>query len=363
MGIIRPLKSLGRRALPAYIIDHIQSRLAAARLVAPAVVAHLPLLMRYFLNVRKGKTLVVLERSGGMGDLICLLACVPGLRAKHPNSWVALITPYGCAQLAVASKLCDAATETHTSFHHLLRYTCSPQCYYVPLLPDDRVPSQPQSRLHLAEEFAQVLGISADLDSVNLRVPERERGRMIKRLRAVNPEGRPIIVIHSGPTWPVRDWPIERWFELVEKIAAKGSVIIHVGMDFDSYRRRVQPRPIPNTINWVNALNLMGLTALLEQTNVFIGIDSGPLHIATALGVPSVGLFGPTEGRLRVHPRAQVAILTGTASCLGCHHRGSEPRHWRTGCVNNIACMAEITADQVFSAVSSALKGNDRGIE
>jgi ADP-heptose:LPS heptosyltransferase len=181
------------------------------------------------------------------------------------------------------------------------------------------------------------------------------RSRIIKRLRAVNPEGRPIIVIHSGPTWPVKEWPIERWSELVENVATSGSVIIHVGTDFDLYMRRVPPRLVSNTINWIDALNLVELVALLEQANVFVGIDSGPLHIATALGVPSIGLFGPTEGRLHIHPRARALIISGRASCLGCHHASAGPRHWQTGCPNNIICMREITSDQVFSAVSRAL--------
>jgi ADP-heptose:LPS heptosyltransferase len=315
--------------------------------------------MGYFVHVGlKGKTPVVLERSGGIGDLICVLACVPGLKVRHPNSWFALITPRGCVELVKASQLCDAAVETKTRFHRFLRDVCPPRCYYVPLLPDERIPPQSQSRLHLAEEFAQVLGTPVDLNAIKFKVPERVRSDIINRLRTVNPEGRPIIVIHSGPTWPVREWPIERWLELVKKVAATDDlVIINVGTDFNSDNASVPPRPISNTINWVNVLDLIDLVALLEQANVFIGIDSGPLHIATIVGVPSIGLFGPTEGRLRAHPRVPVAIITSTAGCLGCHHRSTGVRHWRTGCPNDIVCMREIATDQVLSAARRALNG------
>lgn len=363
-GLIRLLKSLVRQVLPVRALKYIQSGRTAVRLTVPVLVPHFSLLMRYFLNVGlKGKILIVLERSGGIGDLICVLACARGLRTKHPNSWLILATPYDCAELAMASRLCDAAIESQSSFYRFLRYVCSPQCHYCPLLPDERIPPQSQPYLHLAEVFAQVLGIPADLPSVKFRVPERVRGNMIKRLRAVNPQGRPLIVVHLGPSWPVREWPKERWIELVEKIAATGSVIIHIGTDFDSSMRRVPPRLMPSTIYWVNSLNVINTVALLEQANVFIGIDSGPLHIATALGITSIGLFGPTVGRLRVHPRASAAIITGRASCLGCHHRSTGPRHWRTGCTNDIVCMREIAADQVLVAVTRALNGTHFGRE
>jgi ADP-heptose:LPS heptosyltransferase len=172
----------------------------------------------------------------------------------------------------------------------------------------------------------------------------------------MNPQGRPITVVHSGPTWPVKEWPLERWSKLTEKIAANGSIVIHVGTDFDSARRYVPQRPVPKAINWIGLLNLAELVALLERASIFIGIDSGPLHVATALGLPSVGLFGPTEGKLHVHPRARAVAVKGTSSCLGCHYELTGPGHWKSGCRNDIVCMREITVDQVLNAVSHLLK-------
>src|SRR5262249_17050300 len=162
-----------------------------------------------------------------------------------------------------ASRLCDVAAEAHTRFASFVRYVCPSHSYYPALLPDERIPPGSKLRLHLAEEFGKALGTLADLETVKFTVPPRVRSRVIKRLVAVNRQGYPVIVVHTGPTWPVRDWPMERWCELVEKIAANGSVVIHVGTHFDSYLRRIPPRLIPNTINWTNALNLIELVALL----------------------------------------------------------------------------------------------------
>jgi ADP-heptose:LPS heptosyltransferase len=97
------------------------------------------------------------------------------------------------------------------------------------------------------------------------------------------------------------------------------------------------------------------LVALLELANVYVGIDSGPLHIATTIGVPSIGLFGPTLAPLFLHPRASTKVITGSSKCIGCHHSSIGPIHWRTGCPNNIVCMEEITTEQVFCAVIKCL--------
>src|SRR5437660_411999 len=69
---------------------------------------NLSLVARYLWNVQvKRKKLLVLVRLGGLGDLDCMLACVPGLRERHPHSWLVVIAPVGCSELASSSGLLD----------------------------------------------------------------------------------------------------------------------------------------------------------------------------------------------------------------------------------------------------------------
>jgi ADP-heptose:LPS heptosyltransferase len=181
---------------------------------------------------------------------------------------------------------------------------------------------------------------------------------MIRRLQAINPDRRPIVVLHLTSAWPVREWPIERWAELASKVTATiPAIIIQIGTDFAAYNRLFKARRISNAVDWVNKLSLLDLVALMEQANVFVGIDSGPLHIATAIGLRSVALFGPTDARLIIHPRAETTVLTAEMGCIGCHHAVTGPLHWRTGCPNDIACMRAISSDLAAAAVKSALEG------
>ena len=227
-------------------------------------------------------SLLVLVREGGVGDLASLLASVPGLRQRHPSSWLVLITPIGCRELAVSAGLADAVAESKAFFHRFVER--SPRsAYYQPYLPDEDRPRRPQM-LHLAQEFAQALGVNPDPNCVRFEAPSRVRLRVKKKLREINPRGRPILVLHPGPTWPVREWPLNRWCELAELIRARTTAImIKIGTDLDSMRRPRPIPPIPHAVDWTNRLTLIQTLALLEQASGFVGIDSGPLHLAGGL--------------------------------------------------------------------------------
>jgi ADP-heptose:LPS heptosyltransferase len=302
------------------------------------------------------RTLVLLERPGGIGDLVCLLGSVPGLRNRHPDSWMVIISPPGTWQLTASSGLCDAASDAGSFFHWFIKIRFLRAIVYRPVLPDEFKPAKPRL-LHLSDEFARALGVEANLLSVRFRVPAPIRSRMVNQLRAVNRTG-PVIVMHVGPTWSVKEWPAQRWIELGEKIfAASLGSIIQIGTDFDSYGRTAGPTVrIPNATNWVDKLPLIHLVALLEQAHAFVGIDSGPLHIAMAVGTPCVGLFGPTRGSLFVHPRANIRLLNSSQKCLGCHHADTGPIHWEAGCPNNIACMRGIHSEEVLNALHDLLE-------
>jgi ADP-heptose:LPS heptosyltransferase len=319
------------------------------------------LVMRYLWNTyAHRKHLVVLVREGGIGDMACLLASVPGLRDRHPNSWLVVITPRGCRELVASSTLPDAVAEANGFFHRLVERSCDRSAYYQPYLPDEYKPARPQI-LHLIHEFARELCVRPDPSSVHFRATSRVRRRLQQQLHEINRNGRPVIVLHPGPTWPVREWPLQRWCELADLVRARTSAImIKIGTDLDSMRRSRPVPPIPHTADWTNGLSVIETVALLEQASAFVGIDSGPLHLAGVLGTPSVGLFGPISGNLRIYPGSKTVIVTGAEDCLGCHHRPTGPLHWRTGCPHNISCMQDITAERVLGALlglCSALEG------
>src|SRR5262249_34181568 len=96
------------------------------------------------------------------------------------------------------------------------------------------------------------------------------------------------------------------------------------------------------------------LVALIAICDLIISIDSGPVHLAGAVGTPVIGLFGPLDPASRLPPDSKSLGLFGDVPCLFCHNR-TPVIHWFDGCPNDIACMKKLDDQTVFEAVKSML--------
>jgi ADP-heptose:LPS heptosyltransferase len=131
--------------------------------------------------------------------------------------------------------------------------------------------------------------------------------------------------------------------------------VIQMGSDRDTAKGFVKTPRIAGTEDWVGTLSLEESVAALEQMDLFIGIDSGLLHAAGAVGTPTVGLFGPINPKLRLPPETPSMAVVSNVPCAGCHHR--LPRlHWQDGCPHDVQCMASLTVDKAFDACAKFLR-------
>jgi heptosyltransferase-2 len=105
--------------------------------------------------------------------------------------------------------------------------------------------------------------------------------------------------------------------------------------------------------------NLRHALAVLKHCRLFISNDSAVMHLAAALGVPVVALFGPTDWN-RLHPWTEHhVVVRKELSCMPCFYYSSRPLR----CVANInyACLREISVDEVFGAVQTLLAETQPG--
>jgi ADP-heptose:LPS heptosyltransferase len=165
-----------------------------------------------------------------------------------------------------------------------------------------------------------------------------------------------IIIIHPGPSSPVKEWPASAWTALVEKLRELGyETIIQVGVNKHLNFQAAQAAFVPGIISLVDKLSLEETIALISRANLFIGIDSGLLHIAASVQTPAVGIWGPTSPLLYFSSADAHAFVTSQIACQGCQHR--YPRlHWVTGCPHDIACMNRIPVEAVLQACLATLK-------
>ena len=106
---------------------------------------------------------------------------------------------------------------------------------------------------------------------------------------------RPIVVINAGGVFAKRQgrtYPIDKWIELCKKIQEKynGTIILNGAKEDKEILKPLEQ--IPNSINYIGELSLEDSCSVIAQADLMISGDSGPLHIATALGVQSIGLYG-----------------------------------------------------------------------
>jgi len=164
-----------------------------------------------------------------------------------------------------------------------------------------------------------------------------------------------LIGINPGPSWRVREWTGSKWQKLIDKIHSEyDAVIIQFGIN------------TPSEYDDLNGVQLLAnrltgeeLVALTGMCDLIISIDSGPVHLAGAVGTPLVGLFGALEPGSRLPPDSPAVGLFSDVPCLFCHNR-TPVIHWIDGCPNDIACMKKLGEETVFEAVKSMLTRSRR---
>ena len=108
---------------------------------------------------------------------------------------------------------------------------------------------------------------------------------------------RPLIAIHPGSPIPIKRWMPERYAELTDwLIARKRAQILFVGVEDEiPIITEIQGLMRAETNNIAGKTSLTQLASILQTCNVFIGNDSGPMHLAAAVGTPTIGLYGPGD--------------------------------------------------------------------
>jgi heptosyltransferase-1 len=105
---------------------------------------------------------------------------------------------------------------------------------------------------------------------------------------------RPLCVLGAGGGWGAKHWPVARYGELAVRLRQMGfDVVVNAPKKDDAVALAVAEAS-QGAARMV-VCNVAGLVALLRRTDLFVGGDSGPTHLAAALAVPVVALFGPTD--------------------------------------------------------------------
>lgn len=211
----------------------------------------------------------------------------------------------------------------------------------------DRVPI-PEGVVHAVDRYrtaAKALGCQSE--KVHFDIPSLvETATTVRRLLSLAglQESAPFALIHPTARWESKKWEPTRFAELADwLVREKRLPIVFVGSkgEREEVGRIVEKMKHP-ALNVAGKTTLPELAELIRRAAFFVCNDSGPMHLAAAVGTPVVALFGPTDPRKIGPYGAGHIVIRKEVDCAGCS---------RNRCVRGNACMRAISVDEVVRAI------------
>jgi lipopolysaccharide heptosyltransferase II len=230
----------------------------------------------------------------------------------------------------------------------------------------DNVPGRhwkPGDRKHEVDYCLQLAQKAGAAVTPEDRVPrlfvEPEARQAVERLLSEagvqEDENRPLIACHvSSNNGQSKRWPLPYWATLLDRlIREQHARVVLTGAPIDlplieEVTKRMQERPI----NLAGKTSLPQLAALLQRADLMISGDSGPMHIAAAVGTPLIAIHGPTDPAQSGPISPKATILRSPIWCSPCYRakNTADCRFYTTQCMKNI------TPSQVFEVAREKLQ-------
>ena len=197
---------------------------------------------------------------------------------------------------------------------------------------------------------------------------ESDRGELAQQLPFGLTES--YAVLHTFPKFNYKMWRHDAWIEVAQWLQARGlRVVLSGGGDADEldYVAAIA-RKIPGAVNLAGQLTLGHVACLLGHARAYVGPDTAVTHMAAALGIPVVALYGPTDPvkwgpwpagyardvnpwrRLGTQRVNNVTLIQGNAACVPCFNEGCD-RH----VASFSDCLQQLPVSKVIAAIADAL--------
>lgn len=282
-----------------------------------------------------GSKIIGIRRTGALGDVLMATPVIKELKRRYPNSYIMMATHCpdavnGNQNISrIVREISEIQKETDIIYDLDMAYEMNPKMSVVDAY-SKVVFGHPLSDRFLElssgiEHFQQIMPLIST--SVNF---DRDK----------------IVVVHMAVSWANRTWPKEYWASVVKNLATRGYKILVVGRGGD-FRSEL----ISGVINLVDRLSIPQVREIIKRANVFIGPDSGLMHVAQTTQTPIVGLFTVANPDYRVTRPNNFTPLIPKSTCKFCLHDEKPPVTF-VGCrVGTLQCLKEITPAEIIKAV------------
>jgi len=327
---------------------------------------------------------VLFFKPGAIGDLLHTLPALQALKHKFPAAHISVVVSPELETLIQGTSIADQVlvfdkAKLKKSFRDLLGFGLQLRKFHYDLFIDlqpsirsflvrqlsganRRLVYRKQNkivtgrrRLHAAENFMETLkplGITEHVQNIVLPIQnETRRSVDLFLLREKYDRSRILIALNCsvGAARPARNWFPERFATLADRLIRElGAEIVFIGGKEDrELASRIIDAMNEKALSAVGVFSIAESAALLARCACLVSSDTGPLHLATAIQTPVVGLFGSTDPD-RTGPLGKGhQVLFKKLACVPCEAKQCP--------IGTRACMNAITVDNVFEAVRKAI--------
>ncbi len=312
--------------------------------------------------------------QGSLGDLILSLPALYCIKNGGTTAHLHLISRTDMSDILIESSLADEVSSTenglfadlfvpHTTSQRASEFLSSFDNAFIFMKRPEEV-FEGNLRKHIPECFFIATGLSdgcvAHMSAfqveqlVQLGIGAREIPPLrTKPFLSADHPGKEIITIHPGSGGQKKCWPLGRFLELMELLDRTGRFYFYfiLGPAEDPDLQRISEKFI--STNGIDASAIAGrpvshVAPLLKSASVHVGNDSGITHLASALGTPTVAVFGPTDPKVWGPWGRRVSIVRAGVPCSPCSEKD------RRQCLK-LRCLDEVKIKDVFIAVEEIL--------
>lgn len=203
----------------------------------------------------------------------------------------------------------------------------------------------PSHQLHYYLALIEGLGLQCHSPQLRFPLSEEEKKWAADYLQALNVDlKKPLVILNPGATYgPAKRWPAQRYahLALLFQEQKEASVIIIGSAKETDLAESISSSLTKKPLNLAGKTDLRLLAGLISHASLFVSNDSGPMHIANALKIPVIALFGPTLPSQTGPFQQPSTIIKKGVPCWPCHYRQ---------CPFDHGCMRKIEPEEVYEA-------------
>ena len=321
---------------------------------------------------------ILIFKLGSLGDVILISASLRAIRQCFPDSKITVLTdpvakpildpcPYLDEIITVSKQERRTSSRRLSQFLKTRRFDISidfqnsrwtHRMSYVSGIPhrygfsrrwgwlflNHRAKSKALPPVPHQFEILKCLNIHPETDRLEFWLSDKDRQAASDFLDPLCSSSNPLWMgIHIGASWETKRWRthhIARFCDLIQK--KYGYQVILTGTEKDKiFERQILSLTQHPVISIVGKTSLGQLAAVIEKCQLFVSSDSAPLHIAAALNVPTVALFGPTDSKRHSPPHHRLRIVQKKVTCGPCY---------RATC-SHVSCMVKIEPFHVIENI------------